>query len=75
MQTDRRSASCLGALVGGGWDGALKCGPRYVALSTLASRTTAGFGSRHSIPKLEILSLCMIAPRRWAKIKPVKGSA
>lgn len=74
MQTDRRSASCLGALVGGNWNNALKCGPRYVNLNNLASQTNANIWSRHSIPKLEILSLCIIAPRRWAKIKPVKGS-
>ena len=75
MQTDRRSASCLGALVGGNWNNALKCGPRYVNLNNLASQTNANIGSRHSIPKLEILSLCMIAPRRLAKIKPNKGCA
>lgn len=36
------------ALVGGRWDAALLCGPRYVALATAASDTHAYFGSRLS---------------------------
>jgi len=36
------------ALVGGGWNNALKCGPRSVALDYLASGTHANIGSRLS---------------------------
>ena len=36
------------ALVGGYWNDALRCGPRYVALNALASRTDAAVGSRLS---------------------------
>lgn len=59
MQTDR-CFLCVAfgaALVGGRWNNALQCGPRYVNLNNVASNTNANIGSRHSIPKLEILSL------------------